>query len=85
DMYLFPEAAARAAPRDGALPTPDNGPLRQSLLDIGAAVAKLARESKEEISFRATVFTRMADKNQISGNDFSLTWRERQNSETLAA
>lgn len=38
------EAAARAAPRDGALPTPDNGPLRQSLLDIGAAVAKLARE-----------------------------------------
>jgi hypothetical protein len=37
------EAAARAPLRDGAAPA-DNGALRQSLLDIGAAVAKLARE-----------------------------------------
>lgn len=37
------EAAARAPLRDGGAPA-DNGALRQSLLDIGAAVAKLARE-----------------------------------------
>lgn len=37
------EAAARTPLRDGAAPA-DNGALRQSLLDIGAAVAKLARE-----------------------------------------
>lgn len=37
------EAAVRAPLRDGAAPA-DNGALRQSLLDIGAAVAKLARE-----------------------------------------
>lgn len=38
------EELARAQARDGAAEAADSGALRQSLLDIGAAVAKLARE-----------------------------------------